>query len=90
MVAPGDVPVVITGQDVEHGVGTGASVINVAKDVELVDDEALDHVADGDDKLIGATNLDDRGDDGSHVVDLVLRVGMLMEQLLDDVGEVRG
>lgn len=90
VVAPGDVPVVVTGQDVEDGVGTGTSVINVTKDVELVDDEALDDVADGDDKLVGAANLDDRGDDRSHIVDFVLRVGMLMEQLLDDVGEVRG
>ena len=80
----------VTGQDVEDGVGTGTSVINVTKDVELVDDEALDDVADGDDKLVGAANLDDRGDDRSHIVDFVLRVGMLMEQLLDDVGEVRG
>ena len=90
VVAPGDVPVVVTGQDVKDGVGTGTSVINVTEDVELVDDEALDDVADGDDKLVGAANLDDRRDNRSHIVDFVLRVGMLMEQLLDDVGEVRG
>ena len=59
--------------------------ILVADDVQQVDRQALDQVADGDDEVIGPAGRDDRVDDLVHIGGLVRLVARLVEQFLDDV-----
>ena len=42
---------------VENDMGTRTTVVDVAKDVQLVDGQSLNDVADGDDKALKATEL---------------------------------
>ena len=65
--------------------GPGASVIDVAKDMQLVDGEALDHVADGFDKGIGTSCRNDSVNDDGHIGSLILVVSTLMQQFFDNV-----
>lgn len=90
VVAPGDVPSVVALERVHHDVGARPAVVDVAEDVELVYAEPLNHAAQGDDEVVGAAGGYDGLDDGAHVVGLVLVFRMLVEELLDDVGEVDG
>ena len=50
---------------------TRAAVIDVADDVERVDDQPLDEVAESDDKLVSTMRLDDGVDDDVEVLVLV-------------------
>ena len=70
--------------------GTRAPVVDVAEDMELVDGQALDDVGDGYDEIVGATRGDDGVDNDIDVGGLVVVVGTLMKELLDDVGEIGG
>ena len=88
VVAPLYVPGVVLAQGVHNLVGSRAAVVDVAEDVELVDGEPLYDVTDGADEVVGASGGDDGVDDDADVGSLVLVVAALVEQLLDDVGEV--
>ena len=90
VVAPLDIEVVVVAEGVHDDVGARTAVVDVAHDVQRVDGEALDEVAQGHDEVIRPPGADDGGDDD---VDVGLLVGVdarLVEQLLDDVGEVAG
>ena len=88
MVAPLDVEVVIVAQYIHDFVGTRSAVVYIAQDVQHVDGELLYEVAHGDDEVVGPL----RRDDGAHhYVYIGLLVGVarvLVQQFLDDVGEV--
>ena len=90
VVAPRDVPMVVTIKHIENFMGTRAPVVDVAEDMELVDGQALDDVGDGYDEIVGATRGDDGVDNDIDVGGLVVVVGTLMKELLDDVGEIGG
>ena len=90
VVAPDHVPVVIVGEQVHDEVGAGTAVEDVAEDMQLVDDETLDHVGQGDDEVVGAPRGDDGADDLVHVAGLVGVLRALVEKFLDDVTEVFG
>ena len=68
--------------------GTRSSVVDVAQDVELVDGEFVDDAGNGDDKLIGAPDVDDGVNDGTDLSRLVSVIGALVQQFLNDVAEV--
>ena len=70
MIAPLDVPRVILSQRVHDLMGTRSSVVDIAQDMQLVDGQALDNVADGDDEVIGATCGDDGINDDIDVSSL--------------------
>ncbi len=74
---------------VEDEVRSRTTVVDVAEDMQLVDGQAVDHVADGDDEVVGAPRGDDGVDDGAHVGGLVHILGVLVQQFLDDVAELR-
>ena len=88
VVAPLDIPGVILSQGVHNLVGSRASVVDIAQNVELVDGQSLYDVADGTDEIVGASRRDDGIDNDGHVGSLVLVVCSLVEQFLDDIGEV--
>ena len=88
MVAPLDVDVVVLRQRVHDEVRALAPVVDIAQDVQAVDGEPLDEVAQGGDELVGAVGGDDGADDAVEVVLLVVAVAGLVEQFLDDVGEL--
>ena len=87
VVAPLQVEVVVTREGVHDLPGSRTTVEDIADDVELVDDETVDEVADGDDERLASTDFDHGVDDG---VVVVLPVGFalcLIEEFGDDVGE---
>ncbi len=88
VIAPLDVPRVILAQGVHDLMGARAAVVDVAEDMELVDGQALDHVADGHDEVVCPARGDDGVDDDTDVGGLVAVAQALVEQFLDDIGEV--
>ena len=78
----------VTVEQIHEAVGSRPTVVDVAKDMKLVDGEALDDVGDGHDEVVGSSCGDDGVDDDIHVVGLVLILRPLMEKLLDNVGEI--
>ena len=90
MVAPRDIPVVIVLEHVHDLVRTGTTVIDVTENMKLVDGEALDDICNSDDEGIGPSCIDDRVDDDVDVSSLVRILRTLMEQFLNDIGEVLG
>ena len=89
MVAPLDVKVVIVAERIHDEMGTGTTVVDVADEMQRVDDQALDEVAQGDDELVRAVRLDDGADDDVEILVFVRFVGGFVEKFLDDVGELR-
>ena len=67
---------------------TWTTIIDITKDMKLVDDQTLDDLTDCNDEVVSASCRDNRLDDGTDIVGLILVVSMFMEQLLDDVREV--
>lgn len=90
MIAPLYVPAVVVAQRVHDDVRTGASVVDVAQDVQLVDGQPLYHLGYGHDEVVGPARGDDGVHDDVHVGRLVSVLRVLMEQFLDDIGEVGG
>ncbi len=90
MVTPLDVKVVEPAQDIHDLVGAGATVIDVAQDVQHVDGELLDEVTHRDDEFIDAVSRDDGLDNHIDIGLLVGVAAVLVQQLLDNVGEVLG
>ena len=68
--------------------GTRTSVVDIAEDMELVDSKALDDITDGADEIVGTTRRDNRIDDNADVGSLVVVGEALVQQLLDDIGEI--
>ncbi len=75
-----------------HGVKddmcTGTAVEDVAEDVQLVNGQSLDDVADGDDEIVCTTSGDDGVNNDVDIGGLVGVVRAFVEQFLDDVGEI--
>ena len=90
VVSPLDVPRLVSPHDVHDDVGSRATVVDVAKYVQLVDGQPLDDVAQGADEIVGTSCRYDGVDNDGHVSGLVLVVGTFVQQFLDDVGELAG
>ena len=88
MIAPLDVPAVVAAHLVENDMRTRTTVVDIAQDMQLVDGEALDDIGDGNDEIIGTAGRDDGIYDDIDVCRLVMIFGMLVEQFLDDIGEI--
>ena len=85
VVAPLDVQMMVVAERVHNQVGTWSAVINVAEDVQTVDGQALDEVADGYDEMADAARADDGLDDDVEVSLLVVVLRRLVQQFLNDV-----
>ena len=90
VVAPLDVEVGVIGEHLHDQVGARTAVVDVAEDMELVDAEALNHVAHGFDEVFGLTGEDDCLDDTVEVGLLLVVVRRLVEELFNDVGIAAG
>ena len=67
VVTPLDVYIVV-GQELVHDeLGTRTSVKDVSDDMQAVDGQTLDRLADRDDEVVGLPRIDDRVKDSSHV-----------------------
>lgn len=64
------------------------SVVDVAKDVQLINDQPLNDLAYCDDKVVGATSSDYSPYYCADIITFVLIVGTLMKQLLYYIGEI--
>ena len=92
VVAPLDIDIVILGQGIHDLVGAVAAVKNIPDDVQLIDDRMLNKLRDGDDKGIGAADLDNIADDIMDIGGAVIvLVGLgIVKQLIDDIGKIPG
>ena len=90
MVAPLDVDVVEVAERVHNKVCARTAVVNVAEDVQAVNGQALDEIAEGDDEVVGAARADDGADDDVEVGLLVVVVGTLVQQLFYNIGVFLG
>ena len=55
MIAPLNVPTVIAGHCVHDDMCPRSTVINVAKNMQLIDGQTLNDIADGNNEIIGST-----------------------------------
>ena len=90
MVAPLDVDVVEVAERVHDEVCARTAVVDIAEDVQAVDGQALDEIAEGDDEVVGAARADDGADDDVEVGLLVVVVGTLVQQLFYNIGILLG
>ena len=67
--------------------GTWSSIIYVTQHMQLVDSQPLYHVTDGNDKVVGPANRNNRIYDGTDISCLVGIVSTLMQQLLYNIRE---
>ena len=87
VVAPLDIVVVIVAQGLHDQVCARAAVVDVADDVERVDDQPVDDIADGGDEVVRPAGGDDRVDDRHHVAALVLIVlDPFVKEFFDNIG----
>ena len=88
VVAPLDIEILVLRQRVHYQMCARPAVIDIAKDVELVDGQTLYDIADGYDERPGLTGRDYRLHDAVVVELLAFARGSLMEKFLDYIGEL--
>ena len=85
VIAPLNVPAVVAAESVHNDVGSGTTVVDITENMQLVDNQSLNDIAYSNNKVVGAACSDNGLDDGTDVIRLILVVGTLMEQLLNDI-----
>ena len=90
VITPLDIPVMIVFHEVHDEMGSGATVIDVAENVQLVNGQSLNDITNGNNKVVSSARRDDGVDDDIHIGTLVGIVGALMQKLLNDVAEILG
>ena len=88
MVAPLDVKIVESAQDVHNLVRTGTTVIDISQKVKHVNGQLLNEVAHGNDEVIDTVRRNDGLDDHIHIGLLVGIAAVLVHELLNNVGKV--
>ena len=88
VVAPLYVPRVVLAQGVHDDMRTRAAVVDVAKNMQLVDGQALDDVTDGADEIIGTTSRYDGVYDYAYIGSLIVVAKALVQKLLDDIRKI--
>ena len=90
MVAPLDIYIVMTHQQIQNNVRAGAAVKQVAHDMQFIHRQMLDQLAQPHDKAVGAAILDDAAHDLAvvQVFIVILKVGM--EQLVQNIAAAGG
>ena len=88
VVAPLDVDRVVLTQRIQDHMRSRSSVKNVAHDMQMIDDQPLDQVAERYDKFLRPSDADDRVYDLVIVGLFVLNLRLLRDQLFDDIGEI--
>ena len=80
----------VLAQGVENDMCASSTVVDIAKDVQLVDSQSLDDVANGDNEVVGTACGDDGIDDDIDVSGLVDVIGAFVKQFLNDIAEILG
>ena len=88
MIAPLQVEIVAREQVIHDDMRPWPAVEDVAKDVQLVDAQLVDDVTDSDDEVSGLSYLHDCLDNPLHISIFIFVVRTLVEEFLDDVGEL--
>ena len=90
MVAPLDIYIVMTHQQIQNNVRAGAAVKQVAHDMQFIHRQMLDELAQPHDKAVGAAILDDAAHDLAvvQVFIVILKVGV--EQLVQNIAAAGG
>ena len=85
MVAPLDIYIVMTHQQIQNNVRAGTAVKQIAHDMQLIHRQMLDQLAQAHDKAVGAAVLDDAAHDLAvvQVFIVILKVGV--EQLVQNI-----
>ena len=89
MVAPLNVEVMVVAKRIHDDMRTRTTVVNIAHDVQRVDCKPLDKLAHGNDKVIRTLGRDNRTDNDIDIRMLVRLYAGLVQQLLNDIGELR-
>ena len=71
MITPLDVKIVVLAECVQDDMGSGSSVINIPHNVQQVDGQPLDQIAEGNDEIVGTPRCNDG-------VDNLIDVGRLV------------
>ena len=90
VVAPLDVDVVEVAERVHDKVCARTAVVDIAEDVQAVDGQALDEIAEGYDEMVSAARTNDGADDDVEVGLLVVVVGTFVQQLFYNIGILLG
>ena len=69
--------------------GTLSAIVDVTKNMQLVDGQSLDDITDGDDEVVSTTCRDDGIHDTTDIGSLVYIVCPFKHQFFDDVVEFR-
>ncbi len=85
MVAPLDIKTLIHAKSVHDKVSSWAAVEDIAKDVQLVDAQTLDHIAERNDKIVGLPRRDDGLYDATEIGVLVIVSRRFMKKFLDNI-----
>ena len=74
---------------IHDDMSTWSTVINIPQDVQLIDNQALNNLTDGNDEIVSSSRSDNRMNDSTYVIGLVFIVRMFVKKLLNDIREVR-
>ena len=85
MIAPLNVPRVILSEGVHDFMGTWTTIVDITKNMQLVDGQTLNHITDSADEVVCTTCGNDGVHDDSHIGSLVDIVGAFVKQFLDDI-----
>ena len=78
----------ILAQRVENDMCPLSAVVDVAKDMQLVDGQTLDDITNSNDKVVGTSGRDNGVDDAADIGGFVNIVGTLVHEFLDDVAKL--
>ncbi len=75
----------IVAESVHNDMCSWTAVIDITEDVQLVYDKPLDNVTDCNNETVGTASRDNSANDSADVITLVLVIGTLVEQFLNNV-----
>ena len=80
----------VLAQGVENDMCTRSAIVDISKNVQLVDGQPLDDVANGDNEVVGTACGDNGIDDDIDVSGFVDVIGAFVKQFLNDITEILG
>ena len=90
VIAPLHVHRVILAECIQNDMRSRPPVENISHNVQMVDHQPLDQVAQRDDKFLRPANADDGVDDLVIICLFILHLRLLCDQFLNDIGKVFG
>ena len=88
MISPLDIHRMILHQRIHDNMGTRTSVINIPYNMQMIDNQPLDQVAQGNDKVRCPPNPDNSMDDLIVIAFLIGNLCLFCDQLFDDISEI--